>query len=181
MSRNARDGRNSNSAVAVSVTKNDYDGTPMGAIEFQRNLERRAFSLGGGNYTAPIELLGDFMESKTTGFNMPSVVEPSYTRSMTAVTDISAVFPEFVNNELKRGFSSFGRKLQGFDSPHAVLTAVESRTSSPIRILRNEFGIALGHSSVYPCGEGAGYAGGITSAAVDGIKTALHIMKRFAP
>jgi uncharacterized FAD-dependent dehydrogenase len=100
---------------------------------------------------------------------------------MTAVTDISAVFPEFVNNELKRGFASFGRKLQGFDSPNAVLTAVESRTSSPIRILRNEIGITLGHSSVYPCGEGAGYAGGITSAAVDGIKTALHIMKRFAP
>lgn len=181
MSHHARDLKNSNAAVAVSVLPEDYDGTPMGAIEFQRNLERRAFSLGGGNYTAPIELLGDFMESKTTGFNMPSVVEPSYTRSMTAVTDISAVFPEFVNNELKRGFSSFGRKLQGFDSPHAVLTAVESRTSSPIRILRNEFGIALGHSSVYPCGEGAGYAGGITSAAVDGIKTALHIMKRFAP
>jgi uncharacterized FAD-dependent dehydrogenase len=181
MSHHARDLKNSNAAVAVSVLPEDYDGTPMGAIEFQRNLERRAFSLGGGNYTAPIELLGDFMESKTTGFNMPSVVEPSYTRSMTAVTDISAVFPEFVNNELKRGFSSFGRKLQGFDSPHAVLTAVESRTSSPIRILRNEIGIALGHSSVYPCGEGAGYAGGITSAAVDGIKTALHIMKRFAP
>ena len=99
---------------------------------------------------------------------------------MTAVTDISAVFPEFVNSELRRGFTSFGRKLQGFDSPHAILTAVESRTSSPIRILRNESGVAIGHSSIYPCGEGAGYAGGITSAAVDGIKTALLIMKRFA-
>lgn len=181
MSRHARDLTNSNAAVAVSVLPDDYDGSPMGAIEFQRNLERRAFTLGGGNYTAPIELLGDYFESKTKGFKTPSVVMPSYTRSMTAVTDISEVFPDFINNELKRGLSSFGKKLQGFDSPHAVLTAVESRTSSPVRILRNEAGIALGHTSVYPCGEGAGYAGGITSAAVDGIKTALLVMKRFAP
>jgi uncharacterized FAD-dependent dehydrogenase len=100
---------------------------------------------------------------------------------MTAVSDISSVFPDFINNELKRGFSSFGKKLPGFDSQHAVMTAVESRTSAPIRILRNEFGVAIGHKSVYPCGEGAGYAGGITSAAVDGIKTALLIMKRFSP
>ena len=181
MSRHARDLKNSNAAVAVSVFPEDYDGSPMGAIEFQRNLERRAFALGGGNYTAPIELLGDYIESKTKGLKNPSVVTPSYTRSMTSVTDISEVFPDFINKELKRGLSSFGKKLQGFDSPYAVLTAVESRTSSPIRILRDESGVALGHSSVYPCGEGAGYAGGITSAAVDGIKTALLIMKRFAP
>ena len=181
MSHHARDLKNSNAAVAVSVLPEDYDSTPMGAIEFQRNLERRAFTIGGGNYTAPIELLGDYIGSRTKGFKTPSVVMPSYTRSMTSVTDISAVFPDFVNKELKRGLSSFGKKLQGFDSPYAVLTAVESRTSSPIRILRNELGVALGHSSVYPCGEGAGYAGGITSAAVDGIKTALLIMKRFAP
>lgn len=181
MSHHARDLKNSNAAVAVSVLPEDYDSTPMGAIEFQRNLERRAFTIGGDNYTAPIELLGDYIGSRTKGFKTPSVVMPSYTRSMTSVTDISAVFPDFVNNELKRGLSSFGKKLQGFDSPYAVLTAVESRTSSPIRILRNELGVAHGHSSVYPCGEGAGYAGGITSAAVDGIKTALLIMKRFAP
>ncbi len=181
MSHHARDLTNSNAAVAVSVLPDDYDGTPLGAIEFQRNLERKAFTLGGGNYTAPIELLGDYMESKTSVLRSPTVVQPSYTRSMTAVTDISEVFPSFINNELKRGFASFGKKLQGFDSPHAVMTAVESRTSSPIRILRNEQGIALGHVAIYPCGEGAGYAGGITSAAVDGIKTALHIMKRFAP
>ena len=181
MSHHARDLKNSNAAVAVSVLPEDYDGTPMGAIEFQRNLEQKAFVLGGGNYTAPIELLGDYIDSKTKGFKTPSVVMPSYTRSMTSVTDISEVFPNFVNEELKRGLSSFGKKLQGFDSPNAVLTAVESRTSSPIRILRNELGVALGHSAIYPCGEGAGYAGGITSAAVDGIKTALLIMKRFAP
>ena len=180
MSRHARDLENSNAAVAVSVRPEDYDGTPMGAIEFQRNLERRAFMFGGGDYAAPIECLGDYLDSKNIGLREPSVVKPSYTRAMSAVTDISAVFPEFVNSELRRGFTAFGRKLQGFDSPHAILTAVESRTSSPIRILRNESGVAIGHSSIYPCGEGAGYAGGITSAAVDGIKTALLIMKRFA-
>jgi uncharacterized FAD-dependent dehydrogenase len=181
MSHHARDLTNSNAAVAVSVMPDDYDGTPMGAIEFQRCLERKAFALGGGNYTAPIELLGDYLESKKNGLRSPSTVKPSYTRSMTSVVDLSDVFPDFINNELKRGFKAFGKKMQGFDSPDAVMTAVESRTSSPIRILRNELGVALGHSSVYPCGEGAGYAGGITSAAVDGIKTALNIMKRFAP
>jgi len=181
MSHHARNLTNSNAAVAVSVLPDDYDGTPMGAIEFQRKLERNAFDFGGGNYTAPIELLGDYLSSKTSGLRSPSIVTPSYTRSMTSVADLSEIFPDFINNELKHGFSAFGRKLQGFDSPYAVMTAVESRTSSPIRILRNEQGVALGHTSVYPCGEGAGYAGGITSAAVDGIKTALNIMKRFAP
>lgn len=181
MSRHARDGVNSNAAVAVSVLPDDYDGTPLGAIEFQRSLEQKAFRLGGGNYTAPIELLGDYLQGKKDFLHHPGRIMPSYTRGMTAVRDISSVFPDFVNEELKRGFSAFGKKLQGFDSSDAVMTAVESRTSAPIRILRNESGCALGHGAVYPCGEGAGYAGGITSAAVDGIKTALAIMRKFAP
>ncbi len=181
MSRHARDGVNSNSAVAVSIRPDDYDNTPMGAIEFQHSLEKRAFVLGGGNYTAPIETLVDFMSDKKNGLREPSRIMPTYTRGMTAVSDISSVFPDFVNEELRRGFSSFGKKLKGFDSSDAVITAVESRTSAPIRILRNENGTAFGHPAVYPCGEGAGYAGGITSAAVDGIKTALEIMSRFSP
>lgn len=181
MSNHSRDGRNSNSAVAVSVLPADYDGTPLGAIEFQRDLEKKAYALGGGNYSAPIELLGDYLSGRNEHLKDPSSIHPSYTRGMTKVCDISTVFPSYVNDELKRGFSSFGKKLQGFDSRDAVMTAVESRTSAPIRILRDERGCALGHNSVYPCGEGAGYAGGITSAAVDGIKTALEIMKRFAP
>ncbi len=181
MSRHARDGVNSNSAVAVSILPTDYDNTPLGAVEFQRSLEKRAFALGGGNYTAPIETLGDYMMGKTNDLKAPSRILPSYTRGMTAVADISSVFPDAVNEELRRGLSVFGKKLKGFDSPDAVLTAVESRTSAPIRILRNESGTALGHDLIYPCGEGAGYAGGITSAAVDGIRTALAIMKRFMP
>ena len=97
------------------------------------------------------------------------------------VADISQLFPSYVNEELRYGFKSFAKKLPGFDACDAVLTAVESRTSAPIRILRDESGIAYGRNSIYPCGEGAGYAGGITSAAVDGIRTALAVMKRFSP
>ncbi len=181
MSKHARDGVNSNSAVAVSIRPDDYDGTPMGAIEFQRTLERRAFELGGGNYTAPIETLGDYLNNNKACLRSPREVIPSYTRGLVSVCDISAVFPEYVNDELRRGFASFGKKLPGFDSPHAVMTAVESRTSAPIRVLRDGSGCACGQSQIYPCGEGAGYAGGITSAAVDGVKTALLLMKRFAP
>ena len=181
MSRHARDGKNSNSAVAVSVNPFDYDGTPLGAIEFQRDLEKRAFVLGGGNFSAPIELLGDYLVGKQSGLSAPSRIMPGYTRQQTRIEDISRVFPEFVNDELRRGFLAFGKKIKGFDAPDAVMTAVESRTSAPIRIMRNELRVAEGHSFVYPCGEGAGYAGGITSAAIDGIKTALAIIERFAP
>lgn len=181
MSRHARDGANSNAAVAVSVAPTDYDGTPLGAIEFQRNLERKAYAIGGGNYTAPIELLGDFLGGRKNNFSSPDRIKPSYTRQMTKVSDLSEVFPEFINEELKRGFVSFGKKIKGFDTPDAVMTAVESRTSAPVRILRNESREAYDRRLIYPCGEGAGYAGGITSAAIDGIKTALEIMKKFAP
>lgn len=181
MSHHARDGENSNSAVAVSIRPEDYDGTPMGAIDYQRNLERRAFQLGGGNYTAPIETMGDFLSDKKSFLMSPERIKSSYTRDMVNVCDISQVFPQYVNEELRRGFISFGKRLPGFDANDAVLTAVESRTSAPIRILRTESGCSATDRGVYPCGEGAGYAGGITSAAVDGIKTALAIMKRFSP
>ena len=181
MSRHARDGMNSNSAVAVSIRPDDYDGTPMGAVEYQRALERKAFTLGGGAYSAPIELLGDFLAGKKSSLNVPSRIQPSYTRGSFRVCDISEIFPKYVNEELRHGFSSFAKKLPGFDASDAVMTAVESRTSAPIRILRNDAGIACGKNRIYPCGEGAGYAGGITSAAVDGIRTAIAVMKRFAP
>jgi uncharacterized FAD-dependent dehydrogenase len=181
MSRHARNGQNSNSAVAVSIRPDDYDGTPMGAVEYQRNLERKAFALGSGNFAAPIELLGDFLRGKSSSLKSPDRIYPTYTRGCFKVADISEIFPSYVNEELRYGFKSFSKKLPGFDAPDAVMTAVESRTSAPIRMLRDECGIALGKNSVYPCGEGAGYAGGITSAAVDGIRTAIAVMKRFAP
>ena len=181
MSRHARNGLNSNSAVAVSIRPDDYDGTPMGAVEYQRNLERKAFALGSGKFAAPIELLGDFLRGKSSSLKSPDRIYPTYTRGCFKVADISEIFPSYVNEELRYGFKSFAKKLPGFDAPDAVITAVESRTSAPIRMLRDECGIALGKNSVYPCGEGAGYAGGITSAAVDGIRTAIAVMKRFAP
>lgn len=181
MSHYARDLKNSNSAVAVSVTDADHDGTPMGAIEFQRNLEKKAFSLGGGDYSAPVELVGDYLSGTSSSFSSPSKVLPSYTRNKTRVCDISEIFPKSINDTLRRGISVFGKKLPGFDAPDAVLTAVESRTSSPIRIIRESRLTAPLHSLIYPCGEGAGYAGGITSAAVDGTRVALAIIERFSP
>ena len=178
MSRNARDGRNSNSAVAVSVFTSDYDGTPMGAIEFQRNIERAAFAEGGKDYCAPIQTVGSFLG---TGANKIGAVLPTYRDGKVREASVDRVLPSFVCDELRRGIVSFERKLSGFSSPDAILTAAETRTSAPVRILRTEELCALGKERIYPCGEGAGYAGGITSAAIDGIKVALKIMEQFAP
>lgn len=178
MSRNARDGRNSNSAVAVSIFTSDHDGTPMGAIEFQRRIERAAYAEGGRDYCAPIQTVGSFLG---TGENKIGSVLPSYRDGKVKEGSVDRVLPDFVCNELRRGIVSFERKLSGFSAPDAILTAAETRTSAPVRILRTEELRALGKGNVYPCGEGAGYAGGITSAAIDGIKVALKIMEQFAP
>ncbi len=179
MSRHARDGRNSNSAVAVSVRQSDYGGTPMDAIEFQRNIERAAFSIGGSDYSAPIMTVGDFLNGKCT--SEPTTVLPTYRDGKVRVASFEKIFPSFVTDELKRGLCSFERKLSGFAAPDAILTGAETRTSAPVRILRGEDMCALGKGRIYPCGEGAGYAGGITSAAIDGIRAALKIMEQFAP
>ena len=179
MSRRARDGRNSNSAIAVSVRKNDFDGTPMGAIEFQRWIERNAFVQGGSDYFAPIQTVGDFLSDKSG--SEPTRVIPTYRDSCVRTADMNTVLPEFVCRELKMGILSFDRKIKGFASDSAILTGAETRTSAPVRIMRNEELMAIGKSNVYPCGEGAGYAGGITSAAIDGIRIAQKIIERFAP
>lgn len=184
MSNHARDGKNANAAVAVSVRPQDYetvDGSRiLGAIEFQRKIERSAYRLGGENYFAPAMTLGDFLAGKNG--TEPSRILPSYRGGKVRICDISEVFPPFVRESLDYAFHSFGRKIAGYDTPDAVLTAPETRTSAPLRILRNgEDMNALGHENIYPCGEGAGYAGGITSAGVDGLRAALALMKRFAP
>ena len=178
MSRHSRDGRNSNSAVAVSVFTSDYDGTPMGAIEFQRRIERAAFAEGGKDYCAPIQTVGSFLGADA---NKIGAVLPTYRDGKVKEGSIDRVLPSFVCDELRRGIVSFERKLSGFSAPDAILTAAETRTSAPVRILRTEELSALGKERVYPCGEGAGYAGGITSAAIDGIRVALKIMEQFAP
>lgn len=166
----ARDLDNSNAAVAVSLDLPE----PM---EFQRMLERRAFELAGGNFAAPISTFGDFLAGRYG--TEPGRVKPSYTRNATSLCDLNKLFPRELSQALAAGISSFGKKIAGFDSPDALLTAPETRTSAPYRIQRGDRLFASGHDNLYPCGEGAGWAGGITSAAVDGIRVALAIMERF--
>lgn len=180
MSRFARDGKNANSAVAVSVKTEDYGGSVMAAIEFQRNLERAAFKAGGGNYSVPIQTFGDFIEDKAV--SEPKRIMPTYMGGgKFKIAELGALLPRFVTRELKSGIMGFERRIEGFSAKDAVLSGFETRTSAPLRILRGEDMCAVGREGVYPCGEGAGYAGGITSAAVDGIKTALAIMAKYAP
>ncbi len=169
----ARDARNSNSAVLVGVGPADFpSGHPLSGVQFQRELEQAAFRLGGGGYRAPAQLVGDFLQG------CPSAaigdVEPSYRPGVT-LCDLHECLPAAVTRPLRAALPLFGRKLRGFDRRDAVLTGVESRSSSPVRLLRD----GCGESSVrglYPCGEGAGYAGGIVSAAVDGVKCAEWLL-----
>ena len=170
MSSYNRDGRNSNSALVVSVSPDD----PM---EYQRKLEHLAFVAGGKNYHAPIQTVGDFMNavSKTE----PSRVTPSYMNGKYTLYDLNRLFSHDINQMLKLGLKEFNRKLDGFSSPDSIITGVESRTSAPYRITRDENYTAVGYDNIYPCGEGAGYAGGIMSAAVDGINCAIKIMQRY--
>jgi len=179
MSRYARDGKNANSAVCVSVRPEDYGATPKEAIAFQKMLERSAFSAGGKDYRAPIQTVGDFMNGVSG--TEPTTVQPTYRDGRVRLASMDRVLPEFVCKELRMGLRSFDRKLSGFADPNAVLSGVETRTSAPVRILRNEALTAVGHDGIYPCGEGAGYAGGITSAAIDGIRVAEQMIGRYAP
>ncbi|MBO5327294.1 MAG: hypothetical protein J6A84_04145 [Clostridia bacterium] len=177
MSYHARDGRNSNAAVAVSVNPYDVGGNIRSAIDFQRNLEQAAYIAGGGEFYAPVQTVGDFLENKR--WTEPSRILPTYGGGRVRTADLYTVLPPFITNTLAAGLRSFDRKLGGFAAPDAVLTGVETRTSSPLRILRGESRAAVGEDLVYPAGEGAGYAGGITSAAIDGLRTALAIIARF--
>lgn len=179
MSYSARDGRNSNSALCVSVLPSDFGNDVSGAIAFQRDLEEKAYILGGSSYSAPMQTVGDFLTgSKGTAY---SRVCPTYRNGDVQCADLHELFPSFVSSMLETGIRCFGRKIRSFDAPDAILCGVESRTSAPVRILRGVERTAAGHPRVYPCGEGAGYAGGIVSAAVDGIRTAHAIIARFAP
>lgn len=182
MSDHARDGKNANAAVAVSLSCADYetvDGSRvLGAIALQRKIEEAAFRIGGSDYSAPVMTLGDFMNG--THGTEPSRVKPTYRGGKVRLADLSSVFSEEITASLRYAFTSFGKQIEGYDAPDAVLTAAETRTSAPLRILRKpDTMTALGHDRVYPCGEGAGYAGGITSAAVDGLRAAEALMIRF--
>ncbi|MBQ8371916.1 MAG: FAD-dependent monooxygenase [Clostridia bacterium] len=181
MSYHSRDGRNSNCAVLSSVFKEDYGGTPLEAIEFQRRIERAAFMQGGGNYSAPIMTVGDFLSGRRG--SEPTTVKPTYMSGEgVTLSSFDEIYPDFVLDNIKGAILNFDKKIHGFASDSAILTAAETRTSSPLRILRSrEDATAVGYGGIYPAGEGAGYAGGITSAAVDGIKTAMAIMKKYKP
>ena len=184
MSAYARDGENSNSAIAVSIRPEDFEAVDgnlaLGAIAYQRKIERAAFLAGGSDYSVPVQTVGDFMNEKSG--REPYEVFPTYMGGNSfKCADMKDVLPDYVCNSLRYGLSSFNKKIKGFSMDGALLSGAETRTSAPVRILRGEDMRAIGMGNVYPCGEGAGYAGGITSAAVDGIKTALAIAKRYAP
>ncbi|MBE6606376.1 MAG: hypothetical protein E7635_05005 [Ruminococcaceae bacterium] len=181
MSRYKRDGLNANAAIAVSVLPEDFGNTPLDAIAYQRNLERSAYKLGGLNFAAPCMTVGDFIEGKECGLSEPATVMPTYMNGNIKPAPIQKLFAPYVNGMLLSGLSDFARKMRCFSDKNAILTGVETRTSAPLRILRTDEYTALGIKNLYPCGEGAGYAGGITSAAVDGINIAYAIMKKWSP
>lgn len=169
MSNFARDGKNANSAVLVSVTPEDFPGNNLlDGIEFQRRLEEKAFQLGGGSWKAPVQLYGDFKAGRVS--NSLGEVEPTFSNGY-KFADLNELIPEKICISLKEGLHCFGQMLEGFDCYDAVLTGIETRSSSPVRILRSDTGCSLSLKGLYPVGEGAGYAGGILSAASDGIKT----------
>ena len=180
MSNYARDGRNANAAVAVSVFREDYGGTPREAIALQRQIERAAFAAGGADYGVPLCTVGDFLQGRIG--QEPTRILPTYMGGQAyRLASPADYLPPFAVQGLREGIAAFGRRLRGFDAPDALLCGPETRTSAPVRILRDDRRRALGVSNLYPCGEGAGYAGGITSAALDGIHTALALMACYRP
>lgn len=178
MSEYRRNGRNANSAIVAAVDPRNFDGdSVLRGMYFQRELEQRAWKKAGG--VAPIQCLGDFVENVPT--RRLGRVQPSYT-GQTCMTNLNAILPGFVTDVIRQGFAQFGRRMPGFDAADTLLTGVETRTSAPVRILRDVHTLeSTSVAGVYPCGEGAGYAGGIMSAAVDGLRVAEAIMAQYAP
>lgn len=178
MSEYARDGRNANSAVLVNITPEDFGSThPLGGVELQRKLEVLGFELGGRTYKAPIQRVGDFIKGEnTTEFG---IVKPTYEPNV-VFANLRGALPEFMGDAIVEALGAFGKKIKNFDHEDALLTGFETRSSSPIRMSRNE-AYEGNIKGIYPAGEGAGYAGGITSAGVDGIEVAEAIIKAYKP
>lgn len=178
MSYHARDGKNANAALAVSVLPDDFaDGTPFGGVQLQRKIERAAYVCTGG-YQAPCQTISDFLEDKKS--TRVGSVSPTYPLGV-KMGSISDCLPGYAVQLLRESLPVFGRKIRGFDKGDALLTAPETRTSSPVRITRGADLYSVSMAGVLPCGEGAGYAGGIMSAAVDGMRAAERVMEEFAP
>lgn len=176
MSNFSRNGTNANSAVLVTVTPDDFknNASPLEGIYFQKDLEEKAFALGGYNYHAPIQRLEDFLLNQKSEFI--GKVKPSYLPGVT-LSNLNDILPTFISDTLKEGFKYFDSKLNGFAHPDSILTGLETRSSSPVTILRDK-NLVSNIKGLYPCGEGAGYAGGIMSAAVDGIKCAISALEK---
>ncbi len=175
MSQYSRNERNANSGLVVGIDPaRDYPGDPLAGIALQRHWESRAFVAGGSTYAAPAQLLGDFLAGRAST-RLASVV-PSYKPGV-HMTDLAECLPEFAVTAMREALVQFGREIPGYDHPDAVLTGVETRTSSPVRITRGDDFQSLNTAGLFPAGEGAGYAGGILSAAVDGIKVAEAVAR----
>lgn len=176
MSNYARDEKNANSALIVQVRSSDFaSDDALAGVEYQRKLERAAFVAGGKDYSAPVQRVGDFLVGKTS--DKFGEVLPSYGAG-TRFCDLKSVLPNYICESLKTALVDMDRRLKGFCSPDALLTAVETRTSSPVRIERTEGMESVNVNGLYPCGEGAGYAGGITSSAADGLRVAEAIFTK---
>ena len=179
MSQYSRNERNANSGIVVGITPADYPGDALAGMEFQRQWETQAFELGGRNYSAPGQLVGDFIADRPS--HTLGSVTPSYTPGV-QLGDLNNALPRYAIDAIREALPEFDKQIRGFAMQDAVLTGVETRTSSPIRIKRNDDCQSINTVGLFPAGEGAGYAGGILSAAVDGIKVAeavaLSIVQR---
>lgn len=178
MSQYSRAERNANAGIVVGVSPQDYPGGPLAGIAFQRQWESRAFELGGENYNAPAQLAGDFIKGIRS--TQLGAVEPSYQPGV-RLMDLSAALPAYVVEAIREALPAFDRQLKGFSLYDAVLTGVETRTSSPLRITRGQDLQSLNVQGLYPAGEGAGYAGGILSAGVDGVRAAEAVAAAYKP
>ncbi len=176
MSQFERSGENANSAIVAEISPDDFGNKPLEGIVFQRKWEKFAFHLGGENYFAPVQLVGDFLA------NLPSKelgsVSPSYQPGF-QLGNLREAFPDYIIAPIREALSFFNQRIPGFVMRDAVLTGVETRTSSPVRILRGKDMQSVSVSGLYPIGEGSGYAGGIMSSALDGIKAAEIIIEAF--
>lgn len=178
MSHYNRSSGSANSALAVNVTQDDFGNGIMDGVEFQRRYERMAFEAAERSYFAPVQTVGDFLAGCSGSREF--LTQPSYGPGVKSV-NLEQCLPDFVTGALRRALPDFGRKIRGFDHPGAVMTGVETRTSAPLRIMRGEKRESLNVSGLYPMGEGAGYAGGIMSAAIDGQNTANAVISEYKP
>ena len=175
MSNHKRNSENANSAIIVTISPDDFGNNPLDGIKFQRNLEQKAYEIGHGKI--PTQLFKDFVQNKTSeNFN---TIKPIF-KGKYELANLRDIFPEYISEALIEGIQNFDKKIKGFASDNAILSAVESRTSSPIKILRDENFIS-NIQGIYPIGEGAGYSGGIMTSAIDGIKVAENIIKTYTP